>query len=281
MYDVFDNAPEVLKAADQVLLAFGALFIVLIAVELAYDYFSKNSKRRFVQSFVDLGVYIGHELAIRFGGSLVFLGALTFAARFRFFELPINLWTWIGGLTLADFLYYWSHRLEHTCRLFWSWHNVHHSSTDYNGTTALRLAWLEPFVSWYLLVPMVLVGFHPLHVLILFQVLLTYQTWIHTQKIGKLGRFEAIFNTPSSHRVHHGSNPKYLDKNFGAVFIVWDRLFGTYEPEVEPVKYGLTQDINTNNPLQVNLHAPAKLIRELFKAQSIGGYFRWLLGAPK
>jgi sterol desaturase/sphingolipid hydroxylase (fatty acid hydroxylase superfamily) len=281
MYDVFNNAPEVLKAADQVLLAFGALFIVLIAVELAYDYFSKNSKRRFVQSFVDLGVYIGHELAIRFGGSLVFLGALTFAARFRFFELPINLWTWIGGLILADFLYYWSHRLEHTCRLFWSWHNVHHSSTDYNGTTALRLGWLEPFVSWYLLVPMVLVGFHPLHVLILFQVLLTYQTWIHTQKIGKLGGFEKIFNTPSSHRVHHGSNPKYLDKNFGAVFIVWDRLFGTYEPEVEPVKYGLTQDINTNNPLQVNLHEPAKLIREISKAKSMTAYFRWLLGAPK
>ncbi len=281
MEEVFSQIPDALKGINQALVLLGFFFFFLILVELVFDFLSKNPNRNFKQSFVDFGVYVGHEIAGRLGGALVFLATLSFASNFRVFQLPLNLTTWIAGLVLADFLYYWSHRLEHRCRLFWCWHNVHHSSSDYNGTTALRLGWLEPFVSWYLLVPMVLIGFDVFQVLLLFQILLTYQTWIHTQKIGKLGWFEKIFNSPSSHRVHHGSNREYLDKNYGALLILWDRMFGTYAPETTLVKYGLTTDIGTNNPITVNLKVPLDTLQGLWRVRGLSNKVRWLFSGPE
>lgn len=128
---------------------------------------------------------------------------------------------------------------------------------------------------------MVLIGFDVFQVLLLFQILLTYQTWIHTQKIGKLGVFEKIFNSPSSHRVHHGSNPEYLDKNYGALLILWDRMFGTYAPEKAPVKYGLTTDIGTNNPITVNFKVPLDTLYGLWRVRGLRNKARWLFSGPE
>jgi sterol desaturase/sphingolipid hydroxylase (fatty acid hydroxylase superfamily) len=258
----------------------GYVFFFFVLVELALDYARSHRSRKYIQSFVDFGVYLGHELIGKIAGASIFLATLFFFSDFSPTRLPVNWLTWATGLIVADFLYYWSHRLEHRSRFFWMWHNVHHSSTDYNATTALRLGWLEPLVSWYLLVPMVVLGFDPFQVLILFQALLTYQTWIHTQKIGKLGWFDGVFNSPSNHRAHHGSNPEYIDKNFGAVFILWDRWFGTYARETSKVRYGLTENIETNNPLKVNLHEPLALIRGLKKTKGIRQTLRWIFGPP-
>jgi sterol desaturase/sphingolipid hydroxylase (fatty acid hydroxylase superfamily) len=184
---------------------------------------------------------------------------------------------------LSDFVYYWVHRLEHRSRFFWAHHGVHHSSSSFDLSTAGRIAWTEPLVSWYGLVPLVLVGFHPLQVLVLSTLGLLYQTWIHTQKIGDLGAFELVFNSPAAHRVHHASNAPYLDKNYGAVLIVWDRLFGTYARATpdEPIRYGLTTDIGTKNPVRINLHGYAELLRGLRSSETWRDRLLWVLGPPE
>ena len=276
MDEIFSKMPADLLPFGETIIALNLLFLLFVFLELGYDYFSGNQRRVFSQAFVDLGTYLGHELAWKIGGSFVFLGTLLFVEKFRAFDIPMNAMSWGLGLLLADFLYYWSHRLEHRSRLFWSWHNVHHSSQDYHGTTALRLSWIEPYVSWYLLVPLVLIGFKPYQVFLFFQILLTYQTWIHTQKIGNLGVLEHILNTPSNHRVHHGSNPEYIDKNFGAVLIVWDKIFRTYAAESTPVKYGLQRNIGTNNPIRVNLREPGLLLEGLLKNRGVKHKLKWI-----
>ena len=254
---------------------------VMILMEIFFDLQSKRVERDFKQSWVDLGIYLGHELAGRIGGNAVFLAALMLFSNWKVAELPINAGSWIAALIIGDFLYYWSHRLEHRVNLFWSWHNVHHSSREFNGTTALRLAWIEPFVSWYLLVPMVIIGFHPLQVVLVFQILLTWQTWLHTRKIGSLGWFDKVFNSPANHRVHHGSNAEYIDKNFGALLIIWDRLFGTWAQETVAVRYGLTTDVRSLNPIKLNLLVPMEITRSLLHAKSWREVLLHVFGPPE
>ena len=159
---------------------------------------------------------------------------------------------------LDDLRYYWVHRFGHRSRWVWASHVNHHSSQHYNLTTALRQTWTGTFTFMMLLsAPLILLGFHPAMVLFVEGLNLIYQFWIHTEAIGKLPRwFEAVMNTPSHHRVHHGRNPRYLDKNYACVFIVWDKLFGTFVPEQEDDKpeYGLVHNLGTFNPLRVAFH---------------------------
>ena len=184
------------------------------------------------------------------------------------------------AVAIADFLYYWEHRAEHSIRFFWAYHNVHHSSTEYNLTTALRLSWLEVYFLWIFYIPMALMGFHPLQILIAVQITALYQIWIHSQKIGRLGILEKIINTPALHRVHHSSNPKYIDKNYGAIMIIWDRLFGTYQPQTEDPIYGLTENINTNNPLKINAIEYLRMGRYLLKSQTLTEIWLSIFGYP-
>jgi sterol desaturase/sphingolipid hydroxylase (fatty acid hydroxylase superfamily) len=163
-------------------------------------------------------------------------------------------WVWVLLFFADDFSYYWFHRISHESRAFWASHVVHHSSQHYNLSTALRQTWVPmtyfPFWLW-----MPAVGFEPWMVLLAQAWSLIYQFWIHTEKIRQLPRwFEAIFNTPSHHRVHHGVNEQYLDRNYGGILIIWDRLFGTYEPEGERVRYGLTTQLRTFRPVRVAFH---------------------------
>jgi sterol desaturase/sphingolipid hydroxylase (fatty acid hydroxylase superfamily) len=182
------------------------------------------------------------------------------AAYVAIYELtPLRLsaddwWVWVLLFFADDFSYYWFHRISHESRGFWASHVVHHSSQHYNLSTALRQTWVPmtyfPFWLW-----MPAVGFEPWMVLLAQAWSLIYQFWIHTEKIRKLPRwFEAIFNTPSHHRVHHGVNDQYLDRNYGGILIIWDRLFGTYEPEGERVRYGLTTQLRTHRPVRVAFH---------------------------
>ena len=204
----------------------------------------------------------------------------------KFIELPIlviaatltplalsasDWWVWVLAVLLADFTYYFDHRLSHRIRLFWAGHSVHHSSQHFNLTTAMRLPWLIPgqFLLSLLYVPMALIGI-PLWLILLSQtIVLIYQFPVHTQRIDRLPRvIEYLLNTPSHHRVHHGANNPYLDKNYGGILIIWDRLFGTYAEEIEPVRYGLTKNINTHNPIKVNYHGVATLVRDIWRAKS-------------
>ncbi|WP_394805229.1 sterol desaturase family protein [Kordiimonas aquimaris] len=167
-------------------------------------------------------------------------------------QLPINGWTIVAGIIFADFIYYWEHRFEHRNSLGWSTHAVHHSSPYFNISVAYRFGPIDSLFPIAFFLPMVVLGFHPAVVLFGEAFVLLYQTFLHTETIGKLSRpIEAVFNTPAHHRVHHGSNPQYLDKNYGGMLIIWDRMFGTFEEEKEKVVYGLTEQIMSVNPFKV------------------------------
>ncbi|HJM37528.1 MAG TPA: sterol desaturase family protein [Acidimicrobiales bacterium] len=162
-----------------------------------------------------------------------------------------------------DFFYYWSHRLQHERRIFWANHVTHHSSEHYNLSTALRQPWSGFLVSWVHM-PLPLLGIPVEQVMKAGQLNLLYQYWIHTETIGRLSKpIENIFNTPSHHRVHHGSNPQYIDKNYAGIFITWDKIFGTFEPEVRKIKYGLTKNIKTFKPLKIAYHELNDLLTDI------------------
>jgi sterol desaturase/sphingolipid hydroxylase (fatty acid hydroxylase superfamily) len=186
------------------------------------------------------------------------------AASLAPWRIPTNAGTALLALAVVDFLYYWDHRCAHRVRPYWAFcHSVHHSSPQYDQTVGLRISFLDGFVSPWFYVPAVLIGFDPLLVLGAFVVILGYQQWIHTETIGSLPWLDGWLNTPANHRVHHGTQPQYLDRNYGAVLIVWDRLFGTYAPEREPVLYGLSQPLRSSNPWHVHTIEAARLLADL------------------
>lgn len=187
---------------------------------------------------------------------------------------------WAIALVGWDFAYYWHHRFEHEVRLLWACHVNHHSSEKYNLSTALRQPW-TPWLSLVMYPPLALLGVPPWLILVSGGLNLVYQFWVHTEAVGKLPRwFEFVFNTPSHHRVHHGSNQAYLDKNYAGILIVWDRLFGSFEEERERVVYGLTKNIHSYNPLVIAFHEYAAIARDLVRARSLREVLGYALGHP-
>lgn len=208
---------------------------------------------------------------IAINSALAFLSfwTLTLAAQIQLFDLSLGLATFAGGYLLHDFLYYWKHRIGHRARWFWAEHVTHHSSEHYNLTTALRQPWTGPLTGLLLTGgPMVLLGF-PVGVVLACSTLhLGYQLWIHTEAIGKLpAPIEAVFVTPSHHRVHHATNPAYLDSNFGGTLIIWDRLFGTFVPEAQDktTRYGIVKPLESHNPLIVAYHGFGGLFADFWR----------------
>ena len=210
------------------------------------------------------------NVVINFGWKFVVL-----AAYIGIYELtPLRLdpgdwWVWVLLFFADDFSYYWFHRISHESRGFWASHVVHHSSRHYNLSTALRQTWVPmtyfPFWLW-----LPAVGFEPWMVLLAQAWSLIYQFWIHTERIRKLPRwFEYMFNTPSHHRVHHGVNDQYLDRNYGGILIIWDRMFGTYEPEGDRVRYGLTTQLNTFRPVRVAFHEYIAMWHDIKRAHRL------------
>ncbi len=177
-----------------------------------------------------------------------------------------------GALALAvlgwDFIYYWNHRFMHTSRYMWAIHAVHHSSERYNLSTALRQPVADVLGTFVPYGIMATFGIRPSLIMHARAINLLYQYWIHTETIRSIGPLERVLNTASHHRVHHGSNRQYLDRNHGSIFIVWDRWFGTFEPEVEPVIYGLTKNINTFNPARVAAHEHDRMLRDVARSTS-------------
>jgi sterol desaturase/sphingolipid hydroxylase (fatty acid hydroxylase superfamily) len=210
------------------------------------------------------------NVVINFGWKFVVLAAYVGIYELTPLRLdPGDWWVWVLLFFADDFSYYWFHRISHESRAFWASHVVHHSSQHYNLSTALRQTWVPmtyfPFWLW-----MPAVGFEPWMVLLAQSWSLIYQFWIHTEKIRKLPRwFEAVFNTPSHHRVHHGVNEQYLDRNYGGILIIWDRLFGTYEPEGERVRYGLTTQLRTFRPVRVAFHEYIAMWHDLKRATGL------------
>ena len=193
-------------------------------------------------------------------------GFFTWLWGFALFDLGSSVLVIFLCFVLDDLRYYWVHRFGHRVRWVWASHVNHHSSQHYNLSTALRQTWTATFTLMMVLrAPLILLGFSPEMVLFVGGVNLVYQFWIHTEAIGKMPRwFEAVMNTPSHHRVHHGRNPKYLDTNYAGVFIVWDKMFGTFVPEQETPDYGLVHNLGTFNPLRVAFHEWLGLLQDVF-----------------
>lgn len=215
----------------------------------------------------------------------VVTAGLTFAYRFRLFTLsPRQPWAWVVIFFLDDFTYYWFHRISHECRLWWAAHVNHHSSQHYNLSTAIRQTWTGEIAgTWTPWIPLALLGFPPEMILAQQGFNLFYQFWIHTEAIKRMPAwFEYLFNTPSHHRVHHASNPRYLDRNYGGVLMVWDRLFGTFarETDADPPRYGIVKNIETHNPFRIAFHEWAAMARDLAGARSPRAVIGHVFGPP-
>ncbi len=214
--------------------------------------------------------------AVIFGAAVVGLGV--WVHHFRLFDIPVTWWSLVLCFVADDFFYYWFHRTAHRVRWFWASHVIHHSSQHYNLSTALRQTWTGQFsLSFIFRLPLFLAGFDPKLILFCAGLNLVYQFFIHTEVVRRLPwGLELWLNTPSHHRVHHGTNARYLDRNYAGVFIVWDRMFGTFEAERddEPARYGIIKNLATFNPLWVAFHEWVGIGRDLVRARD--WRTRWL-----
>jgi len=247
--------PETELSFPMVLAWAAPLFVVSVALEWVFVHRKRWAGRYEARdAFASMTMGVGNLASDLLFGFLS-LGVLLVAWRFRFFDLGHSLPIIVLALIAQDFVYYWKHRIAHRVRWFWSAHVVHHSSEHYNLTTALRQPWNNHFTGHILLsVPLVLIGFHPLLIGFVASLNLLYQFWIHTEAVDKMPSwFESVMNTPSHHRVHHGTNPQYLDMNYAGIFIIWDKLFGTFVGEQDDVKiaYGVVKPIGTFNPAKI------------------------------
>lgn len=231
---------------------FSVVIVIAILAEAIWSHHKKNGVYNTKEALSNLGILIGNNLLkpLSLAWKYLVFNAVT---SYQIAELPINVFTVLLTFFTAEFAYYWYHRLSHETPLLWTMHHTHHSSPWMNLTTAVRLNWLAKFISPLFFLPFILIGFSPEIFAGSLALGLFYQFFLHTEAIGRLGFAEGwLLNTPSAHRVHHGSNEKYIDKNYGGMLIIYDRIFGTYEPETEKVKYGVTSGFIGHNPLKIN-----------------------------
>lgn len=260
------------------------LYIFFVLIEMIYAARETNTLRyepkdTATSMLMGLGSTV---VGVIIGGGF-FLTSMWVWDTMRIQDLGSPLWVFLLAFVAFDFVYYWTHRFGHTIRWMWAAHVIHHSSQHYNLSTALRQTWtsfLTPgfIIGW----PLIMFGVHPAIIGFSAGLNLVYQFWIHTEAIGKMPVwFETIMNTPSHHRVHHATNPKYLDRNYAGVFIIWDKMFGTFEPEdSEKPIYGIINNLGTFNPLRVATHEWVGIIKDWIKADSWGDRINFLVKAP-
>lgn len=239
-------------------------FILLMIIESTVSAIQDTQLYEVKDTAASLAMGIGNTI-IKLFLKLPIFAAYFFVYNYRIFEISSGGPAWVALFFLEDLTYYIFHRVSHECRFFWAAHVNHHSSQRYNLSTALRQTWtgtMTGFVFW-LWLPFV--GFHPLMVATMQAISLLYQFWIHTETIDRLGFLEWFMNTPSHHRVHHGSDIKYLDRNHAGISIIWDKFLGTFQVEEEKVTYGLTKNINTYNPIKIAMHEWQAMWRDVVK----------------
>ena len=254
-------------------------FILLVVAEAVFDAAMRRDLYEVKDTAASLTMGIGNVMVSLVSKGMVF-AVFAWVNRFAFFSIGYQWWAWILAFFADDFSYYWFHRTSHECRFFWASHVVHHSSQRYNLGTALRQTWTGGFFSFVFWLWMPLVGFQPIMIFTMQAISLLYQFWIHTETVRHIGVLELVINTPSHHRVHHATNPQYIDRNHAGILIIWDRLFGSFEPEQEPCVYGLTTNINSFNPLRIAFHEWMDMWRDVRRAPDLHGKLVSLLGNP-
>lgn len=272
MLDILDDATQILES----------LFLPLLILELVV-----------LGRLRELGWDRVKEMLANGGTTLLFIpasfvGALVWTAVFEQvgawvpWTIPNTGWTLLAAIVLADFIYYWEHRFEHETRLPWDlYHSVHHSSSQYDPSTSLRLGIFDGLISPVYYLPMLLLGFSPELTFGAVAFMVAYQTWLHTEVITRMPTwFEAVFNTPSHHRAHHGAVKPYLDVNYGGILIIWDRLFGTFQAELERPVYGLTTPLGSSKLLDIQFASLRGLLRDLLADRSWRVRWARLWNAP-
>jgi len=265
---------------DLITLAIPAFVLLLIAEALA-GAFLKRDIYEFKDAAASITMGIGNVIVDLVAKAIQF-SVLTYLHRFALFSIGFQWWAWLLLFFGDEFSYYWFHRVSHECRFFWASHVVHHSSQRYNLSTALRQTWTGSFCSFVFWMWLPIIGFAPVMIMTMKAISLLYQFWIHTELVRSMGPLEGVLNTPSHHRVHHGSNPSYIDRNHGGTLIIWDKLFGTFEPEnpADPPRFGLTHNINTFNPVRIAFHEWIQMFRDAWNAPGWANKLRYIFGNP-
>ncbi len=259
---------------------FAAIFVEVMCVRFLKTKGSLHAKDDLVSIFMGLGSVAANALA-----AFITIGALLWAAQFQFYTIPLTIWTIVACFLLDDFRYYLHHRIAHRCRWVWAMHIVHHSSQRFSMAVALRQGWTKHFTgTMFLKIPLVLIGFDPVLVIFCGAMNAIYQFFLHTESVHKLPRwFEAVFNTPSHHRVHHGKNPQYLDANYAGTLIIWDKMFGTFVAEEDDKypDYGLVKDFETFNPFKIFVHEYWGILKDVFgPGRSLKSRVLYVLAPP-
>lgn len=251
--------------------------IFIISIFLEFIYFKKLNKNVYniKDTLASLAMGFGY-LLISTLTSLYVYYIFNFLSKFKLFDLAspwvalfntgqVNLFSIVLIFFLDDFCYYWFHRVSHISRFFWCAHETHHSSEHYNFGTALRQSWIGAPFTWVFWSPLAIIGFRPEDIFFQTMINLFYQFWIHTKLTKSFGILDYIFNTPSHHRVHHGTEVLYLDKNYAGIFIIWDRIFSTFVPEKKEPTYGVLHPVLSFNPFQIAFHMVVELIQDIAK----------------
>jgi sterol desaturase/sphingolipid hydroxylase (fatty acid hydroxylase superfamily) len=282
MWDLFK--PILVDFKNPVLFAI-PFFLLLIFLEVYLNYRERKNNYLLKDSLASISMGLGSIVSDIISKSLAFVAFVWLFENFGIFKEQLS-WTvlgWVLLFFLDDFTFYWHHRLSHEVRILWAAHVNHHSSEQYNLSTALRQSWTEIFYKYIFFLWLPFLGFHPLMVLTQISINLIFQFWVHTKFIKKLPPFiEFIFNTPSHHRVHHASNPRYLDRNHAGTLIIWDRMFGTFsaEKDEEPVVYGITTNIDTYNPLKIASHEFTSMWKDIREAPKFSDRLKYIFYAP-
>ncbi len=259
-------------------------YAILIGAEIFISNWKGNRFYTLKDTLQNVYLTISNGLLDLLLRSLFYVSVLTWAYNIHFFKVENVFLYWTLLFLLQDIAFYFEHRIDHFCRLFWAVHVTHHSSGEFNLTTGFRSSVFQPVYRFVYFVPIALMGFHPLDIVFMYSITQTYGILVHTKHIQKMPRwFEAIFVTPSHHRVHHASNIRYLDKNMGMCLIIWDRLFGTFQEELEsdPVRYGLTKPLRADaNPMNVIFHEWKDLSRDISKKVSFTDRLKYLFMPP-
>ena len=257
------------------------VFFVLILIEVIYEEFSEHKTYRLQDAVSNISAGILQQLSGLFV-KVISIGVYTWVyEHFALTEIPMAAWSFVALFFLQDFCFYWKHRVAHRVSLFWGGHVVHHQSEEFNLSVALRQSSTEFLWGFPFYLPLAFLGFEPIQYLTVAGFNLLYQFWIHTEHIDKLPRwFEAVMNTPSHHRVHHARDPKYIDKNYAGMFILWDRMFGTFVEEEERPHYGVTVPIKSWNPIWANFNHYIQLGKALRQVRSFSDAWNILFQPP-
>lgn len=260
------------------------LYVLLIGAEIIMSNWKGNKYYTLKDTLQNVYLTITNgtlDLILR---SLFYVGVLMWSYQHHFFTVENIFLYWLLLFLLEDFAFYFEHRIDHYCRLFWAVHVTHHSSEEFNLTTGFRSSVFQPVYRFIYFVPIALMGFHPLDIVFMYSITQTYGILVHTKYIKQMPRwFETVFVSPSHHRVHHASNIRYLDKNMGMCLIIWDKIFGTFQEEIttDPVKYGLTKPVeNDSNPVNVVFHEWKNLGKDLRKKTSFINRLRYIFMPP-